>query len=82
MIEVYSPETVILLNIQNEDCFVSIKWKQVEICQTGLTETIVLVLKAGVWIVKELLLADTLPLNQPMQYNSGHSYHHTQDQHH
>ena len=42
------------------------KWKQVEICQTGLTETIVLVLKAGVWIVKELLLADTLPLNQPV----------------
>ena len=65
MIEVYSPETVIVLNIQNEDCSVSKKTgNRSRSVRQASPATIVLVLKAGVWIVKELLLADTLPLHQ------------------
>ena len=62
VIEVCSPETVIMLNIQNEDCFISkVEEKRFRSVRQASPMTIVPLHKAGVWTAKEIQLLDTLP---------------------
>lgn len=64
VIEVCSPETVIMLNIQNEDCFISKKscQKRFRSVRQASPMTIVSLHKAGVWTAsREIQLVDTLP---------------------
>ena len=68
MIEVCSPETVIMLNIQNEDCFISNKnhvKKRFRSVRQASPMTIVSLHKAGVWTARrEIQLVDRLPSYQ------------------
>ena len=59
VIEACRLATVIVLNIQNEDCFIS---EKAQICQAGFTNDYCVSLhKGGVWTGKEIQLLDPLP---------------------